>query len=447
MASAEAEPAHLFQVLRCKKLSQASCYVVVTHGDDEIGRTPTVKVAADPVVFPPLASTFAVPRGAEQLAVKLVAPGALGDTPVGTVRVSWPSSSTTRPRRSQMLPELVVGRAAADGAKVQVRALVRRRKPTPQAAPEKAPSMRRLTCGPGLDGGLLGLGLFASDSEEAVVSMMDRAVAPVTLHVYDVGRSVHTGRINPSAPPRAGGVFHGAIEVYGKEFTFAGSNKAMPGIFSSNPRKCPFHTYRESIYLGDCGLTRRQTLAILHRMAADWMAPTYNLLLKNCCFFCKEFALELGVGTIPGWVYELAKVGAGLQVAFGSKPLPVLPTPQAHAASVSPLQTPRDVLLTLTSEGNLGEDDGEDDDDASPYRLSVDPGEALVDNRMAARITAAARAKMGQGPVPGAPHRELGPARAALASPSPGRRRARSARAASRTGSARSGAASRASRE
>ncbi|EGB12460.1 hypothetical protein AURANDRAFT_6216, partial [Aureococcus anophagefferens] len=135
-------------------------------------------------------------------------------------------------------------------------------------------------------------------------------VAPVTLHVYDVGRSVHTGRINSfGAATRAGGVFHGAIEVYGKEFTFAGSNKAMPGIFSSNPRKCPFHTYRESIYLGDCGLTRRQTLAILHRMAADWMAPTYNLLLKNCCFFCKEFALELGVGTIPGWVYELAKVG------------------------------------------------------------------------------------------------------------------------------------------
>ena len=61
MASAEEEPSHLFQVLRCKKLSQASCYVVVTHGDDEIGRTPTVKAAADPVVFPPLASTFAVP--------------------------------------------------------------------------------------------------------------------------------------------------------------------------------------------------------------------------------------------------------------------------------------------------------------------------------------------------------------------------------------------------
>ena len=398
MASAEAEPAHLFQVLRCKKLAQASCYVVVTHGDDEIGRTPTVKAAADPVVFPPLASTFAVPRGAEQLAVKLVAPGALGDTPVGTVRVSLAKlldyEAATFPK---CYPNSWWAAAAADGAKVQVRALVRRRKPTPQAAPEKAPSMRRLTCGPGLDGGLLGLGLFASDSEEAVVSMMDRAVAPVTLHVYDVGRSVHTGRINSfGAATRAGGVFHGAIEVYGKEFTFAGSNKAMPGIFSSNPRKCPFHTYRESIYLGDCGLTRRQTLAILHRMAADWMAPTYNLLLKNCCFFCKEFALELGVGTIPGWVYELAKVGAGLQVAFGSKPLPVLPTPQAHAASVSPLQTPRDVLLTLTSEGNLGEDDGEDDDDASPYRLSVDPGEALVDNCMAARITAAARAKMGR---------------------------------------------------
>jgi len=51
-------------------------------------------------------------------------------------------------------------------------------------------------------------------------------------------------------------------------------------------------------------------LAVLTKLKPDWMGHTYNLLRKNCCFFSHEFAIELGVGAIPEWVYSLADIGA-----------------------------------------------------------------------------------------------------------------------------------------
>ena len=45
-------------------------------------------------------------------------------------------------------------------------------------------------------------------------------------------------------------------------------------------------------------------------MEPEWMGPTYNTLRRNCCTFTRELAIELGVGSIPKWVYSLAKAGA-----------------------------------------------------------------------------------------------------------------------------------------
>ena len=72
------------------------------------------------------------------------------------------------------------------------------------------------------------------------------------------------------------------------------------------------HTYRESIYLGDCGLKIEEVQKILDEMKPEWMGPTYNLLRKNCCSFSNAFAQKLGVGEIPKWVHHLADVGAAL---------------------------------------------------------------------------------------------------------------------------------------
>lgn len=109
-----------------------------------------------------------------------------------------------------------------------------------------------------------------------------------------------------------GGIFHGAIEVYGREYSFGGSPNRMCGIFACKPAGCSMHTYRESIYLGDCTLSRSQVVAVLKRMKPEWMAPTYNFLRKNCCSFSNKLATELGVGGIPDWVISLANIAAGL---------------------------------------------------------------------------------------------------------------------------------------
>lgn len=148
------------------------------------------------------------------------------------------------------------------------------------------------------------------------------ARTPVILHVYDVGASSKVRNINSALPYTGiGGIFHGGIEVYGREYSFGGSRNKVCGIFSGKPAGCPMHTYRESVYLGDCSLTREQVIAVLRRMKPEWMAPTYNLLRKNCCTFSNELAIELGVGSIPDWVISLADIAAGIHTMMG-KDLP-----------------------------------------------------------------------------------------------------------------------------
>jgi len=111
-----------------------------------------------------------------------------------------------------------------------------------------------------------------------------------------------------------GGVFHGAIEVCGAEFSFGGCRAQRSGVFKCEPTKCPMHGYRESAYLGDCGLKPPQVQAILAALSPNWYGPTYDLIRKNCCSFSKAFAVELGVGPVPAWSHRLADAGAALGV-------------------------------------------------------------------------------------------------------------------------------------
>ena len=136
--------------------------------------------------------------------------------------------------------------------------------------------------------------------------------APVTLHIYDVSHDPRIGHFNALAKSLNGGIYHAAVEVYGREFSFGGSKLHTTGIFACQPRKCPMHRYRESLYLGDCDLTPDQVDQIIAKMKPEWMAPTYDLLRKNCVFFSREFVAELGCGDIPEYIYKLASMGAAL---------------------------------------------------------------------------------------------------------------------------------------
>ena len=93
-----------------------------------------------------------------------------------------------------------------------------------------------------------------------------REMVEVKLNVYDVTNSdsESTNRAvavlnNVGHAIGFGGVFHGAVEVYGEEWSF-GYCQQGTGVYNCEPRKNPFYTYRETI---DLGTTRRNKVEVL----------------------------------------------------------------------------------------------------------------------------------------------------------------------------------------
>ena len=84
-------------------------------------------------------------------------------------------------------------------------------------------------------------------SPSALLHRAARARAPVWLHIYDVGHAKIIRNINAATELTVGGVFHGAIEVHGRELSFGGCRQNKCGIFACKPRQCPMHTYRERV--------------------------------------------------------------------------------------------------------------------------------------------------------------------------------------------------------
>jgi hypothetical protein len=161
--------------------------------------------------------------------------------------------------------------------------------------------------------------------EERIRSMMREAKAPVVLNVYAVSTDESIQKVNRVTRNflRHGGVFHGAIEVHGQEWSYGGTEDDASGIFCNEPRMCTAHTFRESIYLGDCRKKPYLVEFIIEKMTPGWMGRDYDLLRKNCCQFAEAFAEELGVGPLPGWLNRLAREGAEIQddIKYGTKVL------------------------------------------------------------------------------------------------------------------------------
>jgi hypothetical protein len=129
------------------------------------------------------------------------------------------------------------------------------------------------------------------------------STTPIMLNVYDVSNDSRIENLNDYIKAvGAGGIFHVAIEVFGREWSFGSTRnnikrcRNISGVFSSIPKQRPMHHYRETIYLGDCHLAHSQVQGILKSLKPLWLAHSYNLFRKKCCFFSREFAMELGVG-------------------------------------------------------------------------------------------------------------------------------------------------------
>mmetsp|Transcript_40574 Transcript_40574/g.128906 ORF Transcript_40574/g.128906 Transcript_40574/m.128906 type:complete len:252 (-) Transcript_40574:107-862(-) len=133
----------------------------------------------------------------------------------------------------------------------------------------------------------------------------------VTLHIYHVGRSSHVGLVNEYLEAIGTGAFHGAVEVYGREYSY-GSQVLGTGVFDCYPQQCTTHRYWKSVPMGTTALSKAEVRLLLLRLKREWLGRHYDVLRRNCCTFCDEFCQELGVGPVPDWVTNLAATGAAL---------------------------------------------------------------------------------------------------------------------------------------
>lgn len=178
------------------------------------------------------------------------------------------------------------------------------------------PPTQTLRLGPAYDRSLYDIvtecscGKAATEGE--ILSMMADAECPVVLNVYAVGYGEVLREMNNVVMNFIGdgGVFHAAVEVAGAEYSFGVCKTNRCGIFACAPKACPLHTYRESIFLGDCDRSESSVHDVLAAMKDEWMGPTYDILRKNCGYFADALSRNLGTGKIPPWVNHLAHVGA-----------------------------------------------------------------------------------------------------------------------------------------
>jgi hypothetical protein len=140
----------------------------------------------------------------------------------------------------------------------------------------------------------------------------------VLLHVYDVtnwpeeSTNKATVRINNVARYWClGGYYHGAIEVYGDEYSYAYTRKGS-GVYKCLPKDNPLYTFRETIVLGKTTVSRSEASRIMEAFKRNWNGLEYSMKDKNCNHFCDEVAMKLGVQRPPGWLNRFAVAAATL---------------------------------------------------------------------------------------------------------------------------------------
>lgn len=192
--------------------------------------------------------------------------------------------------------------AATNYGRIQIRLT----RPT-EAKLQKQENCERITSGPAMP----------RMQSYAIRKMALYSCSPVMLNVYDVSKDPKIQTINNTTKSFGyGGIFHAAIEIHGKEYSFGGTNNKksiLSGVFQCPPKKCPMHHYRESVFLGDCELNSEQIEGILLGLRPKWLASSYNVFRRNCAGFSREFAIELGVGDLPGWVFSLASAAESIE--------------------------------------------------------------------------------------------------------------------------------------
>mmetsp|Transcript_36304 Transcript_36304/g.50430 ORF Transcript_36304/g.50430 Transcript_36304/m.50430 type:complete len:265 (-) Transcript_36304:203-997(-) len=132
---------------------------------------------------------------------------------------------------------------------------------------------------------------------------------PIKLNVYNLGSSESIHKINAVTYELGGGLYHTAIEVFGKEFSF-GYCESGSGVFDCIPQQCELHQFMTSILLGHTSLSKEAIRLVVKQLEFDYPGTSYDLLNRNCHTFSQEFAHQLGVDDLPGWITRFPAIGS-----------------------------------------------------------------------------------------------------------------------------------------
>lgn len=133
----------------------------------------------------------------------------------------------------------------------------------------------------------------------------------VILHVYDIGRSSRARRANRVLEKMGIGAFHASVEVYGKEWSFAG-DRFGTGVYSCLPVSSELHTHHKSLRVGRAKLTELEVSQIICSISSRWPSEDYDVVRRNCCHFVDDFMTMLGVGKAPRWLLRSSGAAARL---------------------------------------------------------------------------------------------------------------------------------------
>jgi len=210
---------------------------------------------------------------------------------------------------------------------------------------------------------------------------LDAAKLPhgsVLLNVYDVSDNDTLKQINQiftaNGNVMVGGVFHGGIEIYGKEWCYGGTQDERTGVCHVRPRLHPAHTYKATVLMGRTRLSAAQIDTLMSKMKAEWRGNRYNLIHFNCCTFCNALSEKLGLRRIPGWVDRAARAGANLDYAMQT--VKTISAEDVQNQTVEALETFKAQLWTQTQE-ILGARSGDPPRKLKPAHDNVKPEQLM----------------------------------------------------------------------
>lgn len=108
------------------------------------------------------------------------------------------------------------------------------------------------------------------------------------------------------------GTYHTGIQIWGKEFFFAGGpGQTGSGVHEQTPKSSPpgsQWTFNEQLDLGKTDLSDGEVRSVLAKSRNDFPASTYNIIQRNCNHFTELMCHRLHV-EFPSWVNRAAKLG------------------------------------------------------------------------------------------------------------------------------------------